>query len=110
MKLTPQQANAITSACWLVGIGILIVTGSWWPGMMFLIGVSSIVQGLVAGRGWYALQGGLWSLGIGVWALANYNILVLFVLIALSGLLAAFVKPPMLDRKPQPDSSLNDGL
>lgn len=110
MKLTTQQANAISAAVWLVGLGILFTTASWWPGIMFLVGVGSIVQGLVAGRGWYALQAGLWSIGIGVWALTSYNMLVLFSLIALSGLLAAFVKPPVLDRKPQADASLIDGL
>jgi hypothetical protein len=110
VKLTSQQANAITSAVWLVGIGVLIVTGWWWPGIMFLIGAGAIVQGLVAGRGWYALQGGLWSIGIGVWAAFSYNLLVLFCLLALSGLVAAFVRPPMLARKPAPDPNLEDGL
>ncbi len=33
MKLTTEQADAIISAIWLVGMGILIVTGWWWPGM-----------------------------------------------------------------------------
>jgi hypothetical protein len=110
VKLNAQQANAITSAIWLVGIGILIVTGWWWPGIMFLIGVGSIVQGLVAGRGWYALQGGLWTIGIGVWALTSYSILTLFILIALSGLFSAFCKPPFMGTKPAPDPSLDDGF
>ncbi len=106
MKLSNQQAAAISSAVWLVGTGVLIVTGWWWPGIMFLIGIAAIVQGFVAGRGWYAFQGGLWSLGIGVWAVFGFNILVLFCLIALSGLLAAFAKPPMLAGKQATDTSL----
>jgi hypothetical protein len=77
---------------------------------MFLIGVGAIVQGLVAGRGWYALQGGLWAIGIGVWVMCSYNLLVLFCLLALSGLVVAFVRPPMLARKPEPDPGLKDGL
>jgi hypothetical protein len=110
MNLTPHQANAITSALWLVGIGVLIVTGWWWPGIMFVVGVTSIAQGLVAGRGWYALQAGLWTIGIGVWALASFNMLVFFCLVALSVLAGAFLRPPMLARKPKPDPSLEDGL
>jgi hypothetical protein len=110
VKITPHQANAITSAIWLVGIGILIVTGFWWPGIMFLIGFSSIVQGLVRGRGWYALQGGVWSIGIGVWALTGFNLLVLFCMIALSGLVGAFFKPPAFGDKPAPDPGLDDGI
>jgi hypothetical protein len=110
VRLTTRQANAISAAVWLVGLGVLITTGSWWPGIMFLVGVSSVVQGSVAGRGWYAWQAGLWSIGIGVWAWTGYQLLVLFGLIALSGALAAFVKPPGLDRKPQADASSIDGL
>jgi hypothetical protein len=106
VKLNSAQAAAISSAVWLVGIGVLIVTGWWWPGMMFVIGVGAIIQGFVDGRGWYALQGGFWSLGIGAWALSGYNILVLFILIAFSGLLGAFVRPPMLGGKPASDHSL----
>jgi hypothetical protein len=106
VKLTDAQAAAVSSAVWLVGIGVLMVTGWWWPGIMFLIGISAIVQGFVAGRGWYAFQGGLWTLGIGVWAAAHYNMLVFFCLLALSGLLAAFVKPPGLAAKPPVDTSL----
>ena len=111
MNLTSHQANAICSAVWLVGIGILIVTGFWWPGIMFVIGANSIVQGLVGGRGWYAFQGGVWSIGIGVWAMTNYNMLVLFCLLAISGLVGAFFKPPGLEPKPKPDAGLvDDGL
>jgi hypothetical protein len=77
---------------------------------MFLVGVSALVQGSVAGRGWYAWQAGLWSIGIGVWALTGYHLLVLFGLLALSGLLAAFGKRPGLDRKPQADASSIEGL
>ena len=106
MNLTDAQAAAISSAVWLVGIGVLITTGWWWPGIMFLIGISAIIEGFVAGRGWYAFQGGLWTLGIGVWALFGNGILVLFCLIALSGLLAAFAKPPWLARKQATDTSL----
>ena len=106
MKMTAQQANAVTGAVWLLGLGVLIVTGWWWPGIMFLIGISSVVQGLVWGQGWYAWQGGLWTFGIGVWALFDYNMLVFFGLVALSGLLAAFVRPPVLTKKPPTDVSL----
>lgn len=110
VSLNHRQANAITSAVWLVGIGLLIVTGWWWPGIMFLIGLSAIAQGFVGGHDWYALNGGLWSIGIGVWAATSYNILVLFVLIALSGLAGAFLKPPFSGRKPLPDPALDDQI
>lgn len=106
MNLSTLQINAINGAVWLVGIGVLIVTGFWWPGIMFLVGISSIIQALSMGQGWVAFQGAIWTIGIGVWALTGYNILVLFILIALSGLVAAFFPPPILARKPPVDTYL----
>ncbi len=110
MKLTSEQAGAITSAVWLVGLGILITTGYWWPGILFLIGAGSIAQGFVEGRGWYSFQGSLWLIGIGFLFLFHFTILALFILIAISGLVGAFCKPSPFDKKPKPDPSLDDGF
>ena len=74
------------------------------------IGVGSIAQAFVAGRGWYSLQCGVWTIGFGCWALTGFNILVLFILIALSGLFGAFAKPSPFGEKPKPDPSLDDGF
>lgn len=38
----PQLKGAI----WMIGLGILFLTGDWWPGIMILIGISAIVEGL----------------------------------------------------------------
>jgi hypothetical protein len=110
VKLTSEQANAITSAVWLVGLGILISTGWWWPGILFVIGAGSIAQGFVDGRGWYSLQSGLWTIGFGIWALVGfgYGLLFLFTMIALSGLFGAFFKPSPFEKKPKADQSLVD--
>ena len=108
MFLTAKQADAITSSVWLIGIGILITTGYWWPGILFLIGAGSIAQSFVEGRGWYSIQAGFWTIGVGIWALFNWNLLVLFLLIALSTLMGAFVKPSPFDKKPQVDPALHD--
>lgn len=106
MLLNDKQANAITSAIWLVGIGLLLWTGYWWPGIMFLIGTAAIAQGFVQGRGRMSCHAGLTTLGIGAWAVSGYNIFVLFLLIALGGLAEAFIVPSI--NKPAPDPELID--
>jgi hypothetical protein len=108
MSLTRDQANAVTGAVWLFGLTALFYTHYWWPGVMFLIGLSAIAEGLVAGRRWYAFQGGAWAIGIGVWALFNFHLAVLFVILGVSVLLGAFFRQPAFDKKPQPqvDNSL----
>jgi hypothetical protein len=67
---------------------------------MFVVGVSVIIEGLAKGRGWYALQGGAWVIGIGIWALMDFRLWFLFVMLGVSMLLGAFVPPPMLAKKP----------
>ncbi len=108
MKLTSEQAGAITSAVWLIGLGLLITTGRWWPGILVLLGVSSIVQGFVKGRGWFSSQGALWMIGLSIWVMFGHGLLVLLTMIALSGLFGAFFKPSPFDRKPKSDPSLAD--
>jgi hypothetical protein len=108
VKLTSEQANAITSAVWLVGIGILITTGYWWPGLLFLLGAGSIAQGFVEGRGWYSIQCGLWAIGLGFVFVFKFTLLGLFILVAIGWLFTAFAKPSPFEKKPEPDQTLVD--
>ncbi len=102
-----ERANKLTGGIWLIGLGILFYTGRWWPGIMFVIGVSAIVEGLVQGRGWYAFQGGLWSIAIGIWAMTHFNIAVLFIGLGVSMVLLALVRPPAFAKpKPFTDNTL----
>jgi len=102
MSLHKEQAHAITGAVWLFGLAALFYTGLWWPGIMFVIGISAIIEGLIAGQKWYALQGGAWMIGIGLWALLDFQLWFLFVVLGISTLVGAFAPPPMLDKKPRP--------
>jgi predicted phage tail protein len=104
MTLHKEQAHAITGAVWLFGLAALFYTGRWWPGILFVIGISAIVEGVVEGKGWYAFQGGAWAIGIGIWALLNFHLWFLFVMLGVSMLLGALVPPPMLTKKPRPTS------
>jgi hypothetical protein len=97
MNLTQQQANAVNGAVWLFGLAALFATGFWWPGIMFVIGVSGVVQSMVRGHGlFYGLQTSLWAFGLGIWAIFHYHIAVFFVILGVITLLGAFVKPPFI--------------
>ena len=56
MYLNKRRADEISGAVFMIGLGLLFLLG-FWPGIMFVIGLTSIVQGLADGRGWYAFQG-----------------------------------------------------
>jgi hypothetical protein len=105
MRFNEHQANALSGGIWLIGFGVLFVTKLWWPGIMFLIGITAIVQGMVQGRRWYAIHGGLGAILIGVWAALRFNIGVLFVGLGIYVIVSAFLNPGFV-RKPHVDNTL----
>jgi hypothetical protein len=108
MHLTNQRARQFSVGVWWIGLGILLYTRMWWPGILFLIGAGSIVQGLVEGRGWYAFQGGIWLIAIGFWAIYDFNIALFFVALGISMVVMAFVRPPGFAKpKPIADHSMD---
>ena len=53
-----QRANAVTGGIWLIGLGVLFATRFWFPGILFLAGITAIVQGSARGAGWQPIHGG----------------------------------------------------
>jgi hypothetical protein len=54
----------LQTGIWLIGIGILALTNFWWPGIMFVVGLSVLASG--------SLQGAIWLFGIGVLGLTDF--------------------------------------
>ena len=50
----------------LIGLAILFITGFWWPGIMFVIGVAMLVRTMNEGGQWQDDRNALVLLGIGV--------------------------------------------
>ena len=93
---------------WLIGTGVLFATNFWWPGIMFLIAASSVLEGWLRYKAlWYAIQVGYWSAFVGVCALVGFNLVFLLVALGVGAILAALVSPgPISKPKPIVDSSL----
>jgi len=92
MNRTEKRVDALGSGTFLIGLGVLFATGWWWPGIMFVVGLTAIVEALAAGRGWYAFQAGSWSILIGVWAIFHFAVAALFIGLGTAALLGYFVK------------------
>jgi len=45
-----SERTGLAGALILIGIGILMITGWWWPGIMVVLGVAFAAERLVAGR------------------------------------------------------------
>ena len=104
--LRSERANQITGATWMIGLGILLITGYWFPGIFFVIGAGMLVQSLVDGRGWYSAQGAWWMIALGVWFMLGAGVGTLFILIGISLLIGAILRPPFLAKKPYVDNTL----
>ena len=79
MWWTSQRANAVTGGIWLIGLGVLLATRFWFPGILFLAGITAIVQGSGDRSGWQSIHGGLWLLLIAAWAMMRFSMTVFFV-------------------------------
>ncbi len=44
------QRTGIAGGVMLLGLGVLLITGWWWPGIMLVIGVAIAAERLMAGQ------------------------------------------------------------
>jgi len=105
MQYHSQQANAITGGVWLIGLGVLFATHFWWPGIVILIAVTSIVQGWSFGRPWDGLHAAFWMILIAVWGVFRFSMAFFFVALGLYVIFSALFKPDLM-RKPHVDNTL----
>ncbi len=45
-----KTASGISGGIFLIGLGVLIITGWWWPGIMLVIGLSAGGEQIFRGR------------------------------------------------------------
>jgi hypothetical protein len=105
MWWTVDRANAVTGGVWLIGLGILFATHFWWPGILFLIGITAIVEGSARGGGWQAIHGGLWMIVFACWALLGFSVTALFVGLGAYAIISALIAPNPF-QKPKVDRTL----
>lgn len=104
MWWTVERAHAVTCGIWLIGLGVLFATHYWFPGILFLAGITAIVEGS-ARDGWQSVHGGLWILIIACWAMMQFSLTVFFVAMGVYMIIAAFLRPSPF-QKPYVDNTL----
>jgi hypothetical protein len=100
-----QRANALVGGIWLIGLGVLFATRFWWPGIMFIIGITALVQCWIRGHPLYAMNAGFWAIFIGLWAVFKFSMAFFFVGLGAYVILSALLGPNPL-RKPYVDNRL----
>ncbi|MBK8035019.1 MAG: hypothetical protein J0M07_16000 [Anaerolineae bacterium] len=61
-----QRSEQIFGGSFLIGLAILFITGYWWPGIMFVIGLSMLIRTVTEGKPWSSDHNALIVLAIGV--------------------------------------------
>ena len=51
-KEKQRMAGGISGGIFLIGLGVLLATGWWWPGIMVVIGLSSGAALIFRGKTW----------------------------------------------------------
>ncbi len=93
--LSKERADQIAGGVFLIGLALIFATKiSFFPGILFVIGASSLARGLAEGRQWYSVQGALWMIGLGLLFLLGFNFPLLLILIGLSLLFGFALRPP----------------
>jgi hypothetical protein len=89
--------GGVSGGLFLIGIAVLAVTGWWWPGILVLIGLTSLVTGLAggrsSGRSWAGIQGALWLFGLALIAQLNWWWPGILVLVGLGAIVGAVLRP-----------------
>ncbi len=65
MNEKQEKATQVGTGVFFVGLGLLFLTGWWWPGIMFVIAASILARTLAEGERWQSATGALWLIGIG---------------------------------------------
>jgi len=65
-KEKQRQASAISGGIFLISLGVLLVTGWWWPGIMVAIGLASGAELIFRGKVWSGIGSLLFFCGIAV--------------------------------------------
>ena len=50
-----RRASAVSGGIFLICLGVLLITGWWWPGIMFAIGLSGGAELIFRGRIWQGI-------------------------------------------------------
>jgi hypothetical protein len=91
-----QRAEQVSGGVFIIGLALMFMgTLPWWPGILLVIGASSLARGLAEGQRWYSVQGALWMIGLGLLFWTGFSFPLLLIVIGLSMLFGFVFRPPM---------------
>ena len=61
-----DKGNNISTGVFFIGLGLLFLSGWWWPGIMFVLAASILARSIALGEKLRDATGAWWLIGIGV--------------------------------------------
>jgi hypothetical protein len=94
MESRSRLYGSLSGGLLLIGIGLIfLLKQPFFPTILAVLGLSSILAGLAAGRGWHGIQGSVWL--VGLYFLFRFDIFFpgILILLGISALLGALTRP-----------------
>lgn len=96
---TSKRAEQVSGGVFIIGLGLMFLgTLPWWPGILLVIGASSLARSLAEGQRWASMQGAVWMIGLGLLFWGGFSFPMLLILIGVSMLVGVVFRPPMFAR------------
>ncbi len=96
-KVPQKRAKNLSAALFLIGLAIVSLTGSWWPGVMLAIGIPLALRQYLLGRFYDAFLSLVIFIGIFLAANLDFSwqvlLPVLFIIAAIYILIREFCNP-----------------
>jgi len=91
MIFSKRKADGISNGIFLIGIGILLFTGVWWPGILLVLWVTLAVRQTLTHRWYDLLISSILLLGLVAISLINFEWSVIIpILLILGGIYIIF--------------------
>ncbi|WP_165245734.1 hypothetical protein [Paludisphaera soli] len=101
-----EKAGKLSAGIWLIGIGLLLASRSFWPGILFLAGATALIGAYFDPERRGSARAGIVLILLGLWSIMRFSVPFLLVAIGVGMILSAIsaVAPA---RKPYVDQTLD---
>lgn len=107
-KVSKKRAKSISSALFLVGLGIVGFTGTWWPGIMLAIGLPLALRQYLLGKSYDVFITLLIFVGVFITAQFNASWEFLLPVVLVTGGIYVFFRDYIESRNAPEDASEED--
>ncbi len=91
--LNSRREKEIGGAVWLIGLGVLFLTGTFWPGILVLLGITGYVHETAQGRQAEAARSLIFFAGIAVLFWSGWFWPGILILMGLTALFSPEIRP-----------------